>query len=405
MILYFAFVFTGWINIYSAVLDQDHSSIFDMSQKYGKQLSFIIAGLGLIFIILMLDGKFYERFSSVIYFVSLLSLVGLFVFGKKVGGATSWYAIGSSFSIQPSEFAKFATALAVAKFISIPSFSLKKVKYQYMIFAIIMLPALIIIPQPDPGSALVYVSFLFVLYREGLNSNYMTLAFLTAFLFILSIPFDYKTLILIFSISLIIYIIYQKQRGKPIVKLFLYLTYIIVFLTSVDYVYNNILEDRHRNRLEVLLGMKHDPTGVGYNQHQSMVAIGSGGFNGKGFLKGTQTKGDFVPEQSTDFIFCTVGEEWGFVGSASFIIIFSFFIGYLLYKSEKQKLVFSRIYGYSTAMIFFFHFAINIAMVMGIAPVIGIPLPFYSYGGSSLWGFTILLFIFIKLDSENKSIL
>ena len=364
----------------------------------------IVTSLVLIFITLMLDGKFYERFSSVIYVISILSLVGLFIFGKEVAGATSWYGIGS-FSLQPSEFAKFATALAIAKYLSMPNINLKKVKDQFIAFAIILLPAIIIIPQPDPGSALVYAAFLFVMYREGLNGHYIFLGFLTATLFILSIIVDYKIIIGITTVFLILYAIYRNKKSKSISHLAYYFGYIVFFLTIADYVYDNVLEDRHRNRLEVLLGIKHDPSGVGYNQHQSMVAIGSGGLIGKGFLQGTQTKGDFVPEQSTDFIFCTVGEEWGFFGSSLFVILFAAFIARILYKSEQQKLKFSRIYGYSVAMIFFFHFAINIAMVIGIAPVIGIPLPFYSYGGSSLWGFTVLLFVFIRLDSENHSVL
>jgi rod shape determining protein RodA len=398
------FVITGWINIYSAVLNQEHMSIFDLSQKYGKQLMMITSSLLLIFIILMLDGKFYEKFSGIIYIVSLLSLIGLFIFGKKVAGATSWYGFGS-FSLQPSEFAKFATALALAKYLNTPNINLKNIKTQLTSFAIILLPAIIIIPQPDPGSALVYASFLFVMYREGLNGHYIFIGFLTALLFILSIIIDFEIIIAIATVFTIIISIIRRKKKKSIKTLLLYLVYSSLFLTSVDYVYDNILEDRHRNRLEILLGIKHDPSGVGYNQHQSMVAIGSGGWTGKGFLLGTQTKGEFVPEQSTDFIFCTVGEEWGFLGSSLFVLLFSAFIARLLYKAEQQKLTFSRVYGYSVAMIFFFHFVINIAMVTGIAPVIGIPLPFYSYGGSALWGFTILLFIFIKLDSENHRIL
>jgi len=404
VILFVIFVFSGWLNIYSAVLNNEHISIFDFSQKYGKQLALIATSGILVSIILLTDGKFYERYSGLIYIISMASLVGLFIFGKKVAGATSWYGIGS-LSIQPSEFAKFATALALANFLSTPHMDLKKISNQIIAFAIIFLPALIIIPQPDPGSAMVYAAFFFVLYREGLDGNYIFIGFLAAFLFIMSIVVDYKIIIGVATVIVIIVSIIRKRKKKSIKIALAYLVFSSLFLTSFDYVYDHVLEDRHRNRLEIMLGIKHDPSGVGYNQHQSMVAIGSGGWIGKGFLEGTQTKGDFVPEQSTDFIFCTVGEEWGFIGSSIFVILFSVFIGRILYKAEKQKLVFSRVYGYSVAMIFFFHFAINIAMVTGIAPVIGIPLPFYSYGGSSLWGFTILLFIFIKLDSENHSVL
>lgn len=404
IILFIIFVLSGWVNIYSAVLNHEHDSIFDASQKYGKQLGLIITSGVLVLVILLIDGKFYERYSGLIYMISMASLVGLFVFGKTVAGATSWYGLGS-FSLQPSEFAKFATALALANFLSTPHMNLKKIGNQITAFAIIFLPAIIIIPQPDPGSAMVYAAFFFVLYREGLNGNYIFIGFLAAFLFILSIIVDYKIIIGVASAIVITLAVIRKRKNKSIKVVLSYLVFSSLFLASFDYVYDNVLEDRHRNRLEIMLGIKHDPSGVGYNQHQSMVAIGSGGWSGKGFLEGTQTKGDFVPEQSTDFIFCTVGEEWGFTGSVIFILLFSGFIGRILYKAEQQKLVFSRVYGYSVAMIFFFHFAINIAMVTGIAPVIGIPLPFYSYGGSSLWGFTILLFIFIKLDSENHSVL
>jgi rod shape determining protein RodA len=404
ILFYILFVLTGWLNIYSAVLNTEHSSILDISQKYGKQLITIAASVILIFIILMLDGKFYERFSGLIYVGAILSLMGLFVFGKKVAGATSWYGVGS-FSIQPSEFAKFATALAFAKIFTNQNFNLRSAKQIITVGLVIFLPAVLITLQPDPGSALVYTAFIFVMYREGLNGHFLFIGLISAVLFLLSIVIPYTYLMAaIIIIGIVLFIIRRRKKLKNSMLLF-YVMFSLVVLTSVDFIYNSVFEDRHRNRLEILLGLKHDPTGVGYNQHQSMVAIGSGGLDGKGFLKGTQTKGEFVPEQSTDFIFCTVGEEWGFIGSTAFVILFTIFLIRIIVKAEKQKLRFSRVYGYSVAMIFAFHFFINIAMVLGIAPVIGIPLPFYSYGGSSLWGFTILLFIFIRLDAENHSIL
>jgi rod shape determining protein RodA len=404
ILFYILFVLTGWLNIYSAVLNTDHSSILDISQKYGKQLITITASIVLVFVILMLDGKFYERFGGLIYVGAIISLLGLFIFGKKVAGATSWYGIGS-FSIQPSEFAKFATALAFAKLFTNQNFNLKRTKHVVNVGLIIFLPAVLITFQPDPGSALVYASFILVMYREGLNGHFISLGIISAVLFLLSIVIPYTYLMAaIVLIGLIVFIYSKRKKLKTSILIF-YTLFSLLVLTSVDFLYSNVLEDRHRNRLEILLGLKHDPTGVGYNQHQSMVAIGSGGLHGKGFLQGTQTKGEFVPEQSTDFIFCTVGEEWGFLGSSAFIILFAIFIIRIIVKAEKQKLRFSRVYGYSVAMIFAFHFFINIAMVLGIAPVIGIPLPFYSYGGSSLWGFTILLFIFIRLDAENHSVL
>jgi rod shape determining protein RodA len=404
ILFYILFVLTGWLNIYSAVLNTEHSSILDISQKYGKQLITIAASVILIFVILMLDGKFYERFSGLIYVGAILSLMGLFVFGKKVAGATSWYGVGS-FSIQPSEFAKFATALAFAKLFTNQNFNLRSAKQIITVGLVIFLPAVLITLQPDPGSALVYTAFIFVMYREGLNGHFLFIGLISAVLFLLSIVIPYTYLMAaIIIIGIVLFIIRRRKKLKNSMLLF-YVMFSLVVLTSVDFIYNSVFEDRHRNRLEILLGLKHDPTGVGYNQHQSMVAIGSGGLDGKGFLKGTQTKGEFVPEQSTDFIFCTVGEEWGFIGSTAFVILFTIFLIRIIVKAEKQKLRFSRVYGYSVAMIFAFHFFINIAMVLGIAPVIGIPLPFYSYGGSSLWGFTILLFIFIRLDAENHSIL
>lgn len=404
VLLYIVLVLIGWANIYAAVFNEENSSILDSTQKYGKQLIWIGTSAVLILLILFIDGKVFQALAYPIYFISILSLLGLFVFGKEIAGATSWYAFGG-FSIQPSEFAKFATALALARFVGSEGVSLKRWKNRAIGLAIILLPALIIIPQPDPGSALVYFALILVLYREGLSGNYIFLGISLIVLFIMSLLMNSLYIILgLIVVGILVYFLTRHIR-KFFWKIILALMVFISFIQIVDYAFENILEDRHRNRINILLGKAHDPKGIGYNTEQSKIAIGSGGLEGKGFLKGTQTKYDFVPEQSTDFIFCTVGEEWGFMGSTVLILLFVLLFFRLIKVAERQKTAFTRVYGYSVVAIFFFHFTINIAMTIGLAPVIGIPLPFFSYGGSSLWGFTILLFIFIKLDAYRHQIL
>lgn len=400
VLLYAALVLMGWLNIYAAVFNEEHQSIFDITQKYGKQLMWIATSVVIILLIMFSDSSIYQTLAYPIYIFSVLSLIGVLLFGKEVAGARSWYAIGS-FSLQPSEFAKFATALAVAKFLGNKDVSLHRWRNRFLALLIILLPAAIIVPQPDPGSALVYSAFFLVFYREGLSGNYIFLGFALAILFILSLLISKLYLFAILGgIALIAIIIMRKSRGA-LIRIAGVTLLCIGFIQSVDYTFNNVLEDRHRNRINILLGKAHDPKGIGYNTNQSMIAIGSGGLTGKGYLEGTQTKYDFVPEQSTDFIFCTVGEEWGFIGSAVVIILFIILFFRLIILSERQKSPFARIYGYSVASILFFHFAINIAMTIGLAPVVGIPLPLFSYGGSSLWGFTILYFILVKLDSSR----
>lgn len=404
VLLYALLVLIGWANIYAAVFNEENSSILDTTQKYGKQLLWIGTSGALIVLLLFIDGKVFQALAYPIYFVSILSLLGLFVFGQEIAGARSWYRFGG-FSLQPSEFAKFATALALARFVGSEGVSLKKWRNRAIGLAIILLPAVIIIPQPDPGSALVYFALILVLFREGLSGNYIFIGISLIVLFILSLLVDslYLNLGLI-AIGLIIFFITRHVR-RFFWKIILVLMVFISFIQIVDYAFDNILEDRHRNRINILLGKAHDPQGIGYNTEQSKIAIGSGGLEGKGFLKGTQTKYDFVPEQSTDFIFCTVGEEWGFIGSMVLILLFTLLFFRLIKVAERQKTAFTRVYGYCVVSILFFHFTINIAMTIGLAPVIGIPLPFFSYGGSSLWGFTILLFIFIKLDAYRHQIL
>ncbi len=403
VLAFFGLVLMGWANIYAAVYNEEASSIFDMSQKYGKQLLWIGTSVVLIALILLTDARLFQTLAYPIYFISILSLVGVLIFGKEIAGARSWFAFGS-FSLQPSEFAKFATALALARFLGSKGTSVSNWRHRLGAVFIMLLPAVIIVPQPDPGSALVYFSLLLVLYREGLSGNYLFIGFALVLLFIMSLLID-KLYLMIFlgAITAIVIALFRKNRGMIFRSLGI-LVLCLGFIQSVDYAFNNILEDRHRNRINILLGKAHDPKGIGYNTNQSMIAIGSGGLSGKGYLQGTQTKFDFVPEQSTDFIFCTVGEEWGFVGSSLIVIFFILLFFRLVIVAERQKDNFSRIYGYAVASILFFHFAINIAMTIGLAPVIGIPLPFFSYGGSSLWGFTLLLWIFIKLDSSRMQL-
>ena len=405
VLFYIVLVFFGWINIYAASVSESHHEILDFTALYGKQLQWIALSFVLIIVIISIDSKFYERLSGVFYVISVLSLIGLFIFGSNINGATSWYNFGG-FSIQPSEFAKAATILALANFISDPSTDLRNLKSQLKTFAIILLPATLIVLQPDPGSALIYFFLLVVLYREGLPAYYLVIIFIAMVLFVLTLYAGFTiSLLIIFGILTLIFAYIINFKKFPIKRewykvVILYL-FMGLFIFSVDYVFNHIFEQRHRDRFSIILGKTNDTKGIGYNTHQSMITIGSGGFTGKGFLEGDRTQGNFVPEQHTDYIFSTVGEEWGFLGSSAVIIIFVAFLLRLIQTAERQKSTFSRVFGYSVAAIFFFHFMVNIGMVIGLLPTIGIPLPFFSYGGSSLWGFTILLFIFIRLDADR----
>jgi rod shape determining protein RodA len=393
IIIYVSLVILGWLNIYS-------SSLSSMEDTHEKQLIFIILTIPLIFIVLSVDGKFYEKYASIIFGISLLTLAGLFLFGKTIAGQRCWYAIGS-FTIQPSEFAKAATALALAKYLSDTQINLKEVNRQVQALAIILLPVILILPQPDPGSALIYSIFIIVLYREGLPSWYVWTGFITILLFVLTLILEPQYVILISLVTIILVHLKSRLADRNIVLSSILLVVISGFVLSVNYVFENVFKQHHRDRFNILLGKTVDLKGIGYNTNQSEIAIGSGGWFGKGFLEGTQTKGGFVPEQHTDYIFTTVGEEWGFVGSLVVIALFAGLFLRIIYLAERQKTKFSRVYGYCVAGILFTHFFVNIAMVVGIFPTIGVPLPFFSYGGSGLWGFTILLFIFIKMDANK----
>jgi len=405
VLFYFVLVLFGWINIYAATVTESNHEIFDFTTLYGKQLEWIGLSFILIFFIISIDSKFYERFSGIFYVFSILSLAGLFIFGSTINGATSWYNFGS-FSLQPAEFAKAATVLALANFLNEPNKDLTSLKSQLSAVFIILLPAILIVLQPDAGSALIYFSLIIVLYREGLSAYYLVIGLVAIVLFIITLYAGFTTSILIIYGLLTLFFVYIINFKKIKLKrdwTKVIILYIVtgLFMYSVDYVFNNVFEQRHRDRFSILLGKTSDNQGIGYNTDQSMITIGSGGLTGKGFLEGDRTQGNFVPEQHTDYIFSTVGEEWGFLGSSAVIIIFVAFLLRIVQMAEKQKSTFSRVFGYSVASIFFVHFLINIGMVIGLLPTIGIPLPFFSYGGSSLWGFTILLFIFIRLDADK----
>jgi rod shape determining protein RodA len=417
ILTYLVLVIIGWLSIYAAVYNEEHSKIFDLSQRYGNQLLWIGFSLLVALIILMIEGSFFTSFAYPIYGFVILMLIGVLLFGTEIKGAKSWFRIGS-FAIQPAEFGKFATALALAKFLSVLGINMKDLKTKVTAIAIVILPAMLILLQNDTGSMLVYFSFIIVLYREGLSGNVLLSGIYTAFLFITSLLMRIHTftffdkeiggellLILILVGIGAITIYFTKKMKKLWIIIIAVLICSIGVVFSVDYVFNNVLEPHQSKRINVMLGVESDPQGAGYNVNQSLIAIGSGGFSGKGFLNGTQTKFNFVPEQSTDFIFCTIGEEWGFLGTFVLISLYLFLFLRLIFLAERQRSTFSRIYGYCVASILFFHFLVNIGMTIGLAPVIGIPLPFISYGGSSLWAFTILLFIFIRLDAERIYVL
>ncbi|HSI69700.1 MAG TPA: rod shape-determining protein RodA [Gillisia sp.] len=402
ILLYLLLVIFGWVNIYSASLGDNPSSFFDFSEVYGKQAVWILLSFFLIVVTLAIDSKFYQRFSSVIYIFALLSLAGLFVFGRTIAGQTAWYVIGG-ISIQPAEFVKVATALAIAKYASGIQTNFKLIKHQLIAFVIIAIPIFLIFLQPDPGSALIYFAFVFPLYREGLHIAYILLGFFAALLFVTTLVFGSVVNIIGILVIALLLFIYNRRRRPSIIKYLFFTVMAIGFSLSVTYVFENVMKQHHRDRFNIVLGQEVDRKGIGYNTNQSEIAIGSGGWFGKGWTEGTQTKGQFVPEQHTDYIFSTVGEEWGFLGTSVVIILFVLLLLRLLYLSERQKNIFHRVYGYSITGIIFFHFMVNIGMVIGIFPTVGIPLPFFSYGGSGLWGFTLLLFIFIKLDAERLS--
>lgn len=400
ILLYALLVGMGWMTIYSASLPDQTTSIFDIGQIYGKQIMFIMTSIPLIIVVLTVDAKIYEKYALVFYALGLVLLAGLFVLGKTIKGQTNWYSFGG-FSMQPSEFAKIGTALLLSKYLSDVQINLQKVNHQLLAFAIIILPVLLIMMQPDAGSAMIFASLFLVLYREGLPGWYLSTGAVAILLFLLALlvkPYFIVGAALV--IIIVQFILTRRAFRNPILSTLIFVG-ISGFVFSVDYVYENVLEDHQKDRINVLFDKDVNQQAEGYNLNQSMIAIGSGGWLGKGYLEGTQTKGGFVPEQHTDYIFTTVGEEWGFVGALVVIGLFVTLLLRILYLAERQKSKFSRTYGYCVAAILFTHFFVNITMLIKLFPTIGVPLPFFSYGGSSLWAFTILLFVFIKMDANK----
>jgi len=458
ILLFLTLVIMGWFNIYAAVYNEESNEILDFSQRYGKQFVWIIASLVLGIFLIIIDNRFYFFFSWFIYGAVMLLLILVLIFGTEINGARSWFEFGG-FTLQPSEFAKFATALALAGYLNTQRQELTRIKVVIPASAIILFPALLTALQPDMGSTIVYFALFIVLFREGLSPYIFVTGLLMLILFFLTLLMDnlYLTLSLVLIASLlawfatrkwklaligtgiflftsgwvylldhyvfkslgnemvvfisliisgIVYAYYiYKRKAIAVLVIYLFLIGSVLYVNSVDYTFNNIIKPHQKDRVDILLGIKSDPHGVGYNVNQSLISIGSGGFTGKGYLQGTQTKFKFVPKQSSDFIFCTIGEEWGFLGSFVVIGLYLFLFLRLIMLAERQRSVFSRIYGYGVVSILFIHVFINIGMAVGLVPVIGIPLPFFSYGGSSLWGFTILLFIFLRLDASRSEYL
>ncbi|WP_460543614.1 rod shape-determining protein RodA [Echinicola sediminis] len=405
ILIYGLLVLIGWFNIYAAVYDEQAAkSIFDFSINSGKQLVWIGTAVLLITLIMVADYRLFDNLSLILYGFFLLILLLTPFIGKEINGQRAWFELGP-FSLQPGEFAKFATALALAKFIERPSFDLTQPKYQLQAILIIMLPVSLIMMQPDTGTAMVYSAFFIMLYREGMPQKYYILALVFIAISLLSLAVEDNLYIAgaVAALTLLL-ILTGKKTWQRVVTLCLIGTAIIAYSYSLDLVVSK-LPEHQQNRIMVLFNPDLDPLGVGWNVTQSKIAIGSGGFWGKGYLEGTQTKFDFVPEQHTDFIFCTLGEEFGWIGSLVVVFLFVALLIRLVFLAERQKTRFSRVYGYSVISILLFHFMINISMTIGLFPVVGIPLPFFSYGGSSLWSFTILLFIFIKLDSHRIQLL
>jgi rod shape determining protein RodA len=400
LVLYFVFVLGGLLCIYASVYKEDHPLIFDTSMNYGKQVIWIGLSLFIGVLILFVDEKFFYAFAYPIYGITLFLLVAVLLAGTTVKGSSSWIEIGG-FRMQPAEFAKFGAALALAKYLSGFNIKFTDRKTQLIAGVISFLPMFIILFQNETGSALVFGSFIFVLYREGLPGWILSVGFMVIVLSVLALLVPPLYLIIAIGILAAAFTLMIRRTRQNLLIVAGVAVVMMAYVSSVDYVFENVLQAHQKSRINVLLGKEVDLKGAGYNVMQSKIAIGSGGFLGKGFLEGTQNKFRFVPEQSTDFIFCTIGEEYGFIGSLFFIIMYMLLLWRILFLAERQRYKFNRIYGYSVASILFFHFLINIGMTLGLMPVIGIPLPFISYGGSSLLSFTILLFIFIRLDANK----
>lgn len=458
MLIFLLLVVIGWFNIYAAVYNEEHTRIIDLSQRYGKQFVWILATFVIAVFVVVIDSRFYTFFAWFIYGFVILLLMLVLVLGREINGARSWFQIGA-LSLQPSEFAKAGTALALAAYLNSRKLDLNRFRSFVISGGIILLPAVLVAIQPDMGSALVYFSLFIVLFREGMSPYIFISAFIMVILFFFTILFNnlYLTVGLIIiafilawltsrkwtvvlagagvfiASSAVVYLFnrlvakslkddqilffalvlsglaygvyFFNKKAVSLLVIYIFLVGSLLFVNSVNFAFNRILKPHQKERVEIMLGIKSDPHGTGYNVNQSIISVGSGGFSGKGYLQGTQTKFKFVPAQSTDFIFCTIGEEWGFLGSFIIIALYVILLLRLIMLAEKQRSMFSKVYGYGVASVIFIHFFINIGMAIGIVPVIGIPLPFLSYGGSSLWGFTILLFIFLRLDASRAEYL
>ena len=402
ILCYIFLVSFGLINIYSSTYTSEIIDLFSLKNLTGKQILFLIISILSGVFVSAIRTRFFQQFSYLIYIVSILSLIGLFVFGEKINGAASWYVFSGG-SFQPSEFAKIACAFMISKYLSEFDTDIKKTKSLFIGLLIISLPAFLIAFQPDPGSAIIFCSLFLVFFREGLSFNYLIFFILSVVLFLISllVPKDF----IIYSITLIGFLfIYFSKKTNSKIKIFSILSLAltsIIFVLSVNFIFNSLFEQRHRDRFNIILGVIEDNKGLGYNINQSKIAIGSGGLTGKGFLQGTQTKGNFVPEQQTDYIFSTVGEEWGFIGSFFLIIVYVILILRMLNQAEKQTNVFRRTFIYSISSLFFLHFVINIGMSLGLLPTIGIPLPFISAGGSNLLSFSLMIFIYLNFDANR----
>jgi len=404
VLLWFSLCIIGWFNIHAAVFDADSPSLFNLDTNYGKQSIYIFSAMVIAVAILIVDAKFYSSFSPILYGITILLLITVLIVGRNVGGNQAWIPIGS-FRLQPSEFAKLATCLLLARYLSSQSTKSPTLKNLFLGAVIILLPVMLVMMQPDTGSALAFFSLVFVFYREGyISGPWMLFGALAILLFVLALAFTSWMVILLLAIISGLAVYYFRKKIKIIINIAILFVISAVYVFCVDFAYNNILQSHQRDRISLILGQMDDPKGIGYQLNQSKIAIGSGQFWGKGYLHGTQTKYNFVPDQSTDFIFCTIGEEWGFLGCMVVIGIYLTLLLRIVNIAERQRTSFARIYAYGVACILFFHFAINIGMTIGIVPIIGIPLPFISYGGSSLWSFTMLLFIMLKFDSNRKGI-
>jgi rod shape determining protein RodA len=402
--IYLALCTIGWFNIHAAVFDPRHPSIIDFSTNYGKQFLFIIISIVIAIVVLLLESRFITALSPAFYGITILLLILVLVVGRNVGGNRAWISLGGGFRLQPAEFAKFTACLLLARYLSGTNVRVSELRSFFIAVAIIGFPMFLILLQPDVGSTLVFYSLIFVLYREGLSPYFLIISALFIVLFLTSILFSPLYVIAAISILALLIILLFRRNRRLAVTVITGLAICVVFVLSVKFIYNDVLQPHQKVRISLVLGITSDLKGKGYNVNQSKIAIGSGKLWGKGYLHGTQTQYSFVPAQSTDFIFCTVGEEWGFAGSVVVLGLFLFLVLRIIFIAERQRSPFSRIYGYGVASIIFFHVFINIATTIGLAPVIGIPLPFISYGGSSLVSFTLLLFVLLKLDSNRMGI-